>query len=176
MKMKIISGIILVCFVLAGCGKKIDSAANPSLVKQQDTTPATTATIQPVLTAWQQGDQSGAISNFLETDWSSRPLFTPGSALSLNEKQFGSLPSTDRDAKANEMLDQLGVLKHLLAAVTQAGNDAAAKNEVSTARKYFTSLKQFGEALDSPDSLATVKLVGQRVKKNADDELAKLGQ
>ncbi len=44
------------------------------------------------------------------------------------------------------------------------------------ARKYFTSLKQCGAALDSPDSLTLAQLVGQGLKKRADMELAKLGQ
>jgi hypothetical protein len=176
MKKKTIGGIMAAAVLLAGCGKMNDSSVNSSVPAKQQDTRATAGILQPALTVWQQGDQSGAIRLFLEADWSSRPLFTPGSPLNLSEKQFGSLPAADRGTKAQEISTELGVLKHLLAAVTKAGLDAAAKQDVSTVRKDFTSLKQCGEALDRPDSLAIVKLVGHKLKENAEVELAKLGQ
>jgi hypothetical protein len=129
-----------------------------------------------LLTVWQQGDKSGAVSRFLETDWSARPLFTPGSTLGITETQFRALPAADRDLKAKEMMPQLVYLKQLAWAVEQTGIDAAAKKDFAQARKYFTSLKQCGDALDGPDSLALLKLVGQAFKKRANTELAKLGQ
>jgi hypothetical protein len=61
----------------------------------------------------------------------------------------------------------------LAAAVAQAGRDAAAKGDAEQARKYFLSLKQCGTALDRPDSLSLVQLVGRAFKKMADTELEK---
>jgi hypothetical protein len=163
---------------LMGCSKKSDSSGNsPSPAKgRQETALATTPVMQPILAAWQQGDKSAAVSRFLEADWRARPLFTPRSALSLSEDQFKSLSTGDREAKSGEIATQTGVLKQLASAVAQAGRDAAAKKDSALASKHFTSLKQCGEALDNPDSLAIVKLVGQGIKKMADTELAKLGQ
>jgi hypothetical protein len=66
--------------------------------------------------------------------------------------------------------------KQLAAAVAQAGRDAASKGDAAQARKYFTSLKQCGTALDSPDRLSLVQFVGQAFKKMSDKELAKIGQ
>ena len=60
-------------------------------------------------------------------------------------------------------------------AVLQAGVEAAEKKDSAQARKYFTSLKQCGNALDEADSLALVKQIAQMMKKRADEGLAKLG-
>ena len=156
--------------LLAGCGKKSSSSGGSS-------SSAAVPVTQPVMTAWQQGDKSTAVSRFLETDWSSRPLFAPGSALSLTEAEFSSLSVADQQLKdSKKIVPQLDSLKQLAAAVVQAGRDAAAKGDLTQARKYFTSLKQFGTALDSPDYTRIVQLVGQAFGKMADKEMAKIGQ
>ena len=128
------------------------------------------------MTAWRQGDKSMAVSRFAEANWSARPLFAPGSTFSLSEGQFQSLPAAERNAKANDAINQVGELKQLARAVAQAGNDAAVQNNFDQARKYFNSLKQCGEALDGPDSLILVSQVGKALKKMAAEESAKLGQ
>ena len=128
------------------------------------------------MTAWQEGDRSKALGSFIEADWSTRQLFAPGSALSLSEDQFKSLSADDRQAKSADMISQLDSFKRLSAAVAQAGREAAGSGDTAQARKYFTSLKQCGTALDSPDCLRLVQLVGQGFKKRADTELAKIAQ
>jgi len=142
--------------------------------------PAGTPTTQSILTAWQQGDTSAALSRFRNADWSARPLFAPGSTLSLTEdqlrSQFSSLTPGEVETKRQEMMAPLDALKQVGAAATQAGRDAAAKNDLATARTYFTALLSCGEALDNPDSLAIVKLVGQGMKKRAEEELRKLSE
>ena len=107
----------------------------------------------PVLDQWQQGDKSAAVKRFTEVDWRSGPLFPGSSPLSWSEEQFKQLPASDRDAKFQQINSETGTLKQLTAAVVQAGLDAAARNDKAQARKHFTSLQQFGEVLDSPDSL-----------------------
>jgi len=154
--------------LLAGCGKKANAPTASS------SSPAAVA--QPALTAWQQGDQSAAISSFVATDWSSRPLFPPNSPLSLSEDQFKALSNGERQSKSAEMMPQVDSLKRLAAAVAQAGREAASKGDTVLARKHFNSLKQCGAALNSPDGLRLVQLVGQGLQKLADAELAKIGQ
>jgi hypothetical protein len=163
---------------LMGCSKQTDlSGTLPSSPKRQgDIASATTPALQSVLTTWQGGDKSAAVSRFVETDWSARPLFTPGSTLSLSEDQFKSLPLADIEVKSKEITPHLRALKELAEAVTQAGRDAAAKKDFARARKHFTSLKQCGEAIESSDCLLIVKLVGKALRKKADADLAGLGQ
>ena len=72
------------------------------------------------------------------------------------------------------MRPQIDSLKQLAAAVAQAGRDAAAKGDVAQARKHFTALRECGAALDTSDSLAIVRLVGQGMKKRAETEMSKL--
>jgi hypothetical protein len=162
----------------AGCHKQSQSPASlPST--NAGSAMAAAPLMQSILTVWQQGDKSTAVSNFVEANWDARPLFAADSVLSLSEGQFQSqLKSSpvfgNADSKRIEMTQQLDAVKRLAAAVTQAGVDSAARKEFTQARKHFTSLKQFGEALDGTNSLAIVRMVGQGVKKRADTEFAKL--
>jgi hypothetical protein len=168
----------LVGLGLIGCGKNSDSTG--TLVSRpkgrQDIELATTPALQSLLTSWQEGDKSGAVSRFLETDWSARPLFTPGSTLSLSEEQFKSLPLAVSQAKSKEMMPDLRALSELAKVVRQAGRDATAKNDFVQARKHFTSLKQCGEAIESSDSVLIIRLVGKALKKMGETELAELRQ
>ena len=168
MKTTTISAVLALSLLLTGCGKK---AGPPG-----STASAAAPIAQPSMTAWQQGDKATAISSFVETEWSSGPLFAANSTLSLSEDQFKALSNADRQAQSGEMMSQLDSLKKLAAAVAQAGRDAASKGDTIQARKYFTSLKQCGTALDNADRLRMVQLVGQALKKMADAELAKVGQ
>jgi hypothetical protein len=163
-----ITTVLTVSLLMAGCGKK----AGPPGSNASAATPIA----QPSMTAWQQGDKATAISSFVETDWSSGPLFAANSTLSLSEDQFKALSNADLKAQSGEMMSQLDSLKKLAAAVAQAGRDAASKGDTAQARKCFTALKQCGAALDGPDRLRMVQLVGQALKKMADAELAKVGQ
>jgi hypothetical protein len=153
-------------FLLAGCGKQ---SALPS-------SPPSTATpvTQPIMTAWQKGGKSTAVTSFVETDWSSRPLFASGSALSLAEQQFKALTNFEQQERSSEMMPQIDSLKQLATAVAQAGQDTAAKGDAAQARKYFAAMQQCGATLDTSNSLTLVRLVGQGMKKRADTEISKL--
>ena len=166
MKTTTITTVLAASLLLAGCGKKSASPSSP---------PSTVAPVtQSAMTAWQQGDKTAAVTSFVETDWSGRPLFASGSALSLTEEQFKALSNSERQTKSSEMMPQVDSLKQLAAAVAQAGRDAAAKGDAAQARKHFAALKKCGAALDTSDSLALVRLVGQGMKKRAEAEMSKL--
>ncbi|MCD8534205.1 MAG: hypothetical protein LR011_05205 [Verrucomicrobia bacterium] len=177
MKIQTIGTIMAVTILLAGCGKQnTSSGTSPSSAKEQTSTASVAPVAQAAMLAWQQGDKSKGISSFLATDWSASPLFPSDSALSLSEDQFKALSNAARQTKSNEMLPQISSLKQLGEAVAQAGRDAAAKGDTAQARKCFTSLKQCGTALSSPDCLSLVQLVGKAFEKMSDAELAKIGQ
>jgi predicted small lipoprotein YifL len=170
------SAALLVALVLTsvtGCGNKNDPATPQATQAPTRVGQESSGAVQPALVSWQQGDKATAVNQFLATDWSARPLFAPGSTLNMSEKEFVALPAADRNARAAELSGQADVLKKLAAAVADAGRDAAAKDP-ALARKHFTALQQFGEALDSPDSLALLKLVGRAVKRMAETEMSKL--
>ncbi|MGD0744442.1 MAG: hypothetical protein ABSA45_04725 [Verrucomicrobiota bacterium] len=178
MKIQTIGAVLAFSFLLTGCGKKnvpISTSPSPSN-DQTNTASAALSVTQPALTAWQQGDKAAAVGSYVAANWSARPLFAAGSPLSLNDSQFKALSDAHRQAKSGELTAQLDSFKQLAAAVAQAGRDAASKGDTAQARMCFTSLKQCGTALDSPDCLIIVRLVGQGLKKRADTELAKLGQ
>jgi hypothetical protein len=149
---------LLITIALSGCSKRS----------------APTTVLQSMLTTWQQGDQASAISRFVAADWSQRPLFAPGSALSLSEAQFNALPAAEQEAKMKELTPQLSAMRELAKAVVQAGRDAAGKGDSVQTRKYLESVKQFGAAIDSPEHLKIVELVGRAIKQMADTELSKL--
>ncbi|MGO9108255.1 MAG: hypothetical protein ACLP9L_03385 [Thermoguttaceae bacterium] len=158
-----------------------DSTARPAPpalpAKSQDTAASATApTAESVFIAWQQADKATAISRFVQVDWTARPLFAPNSVLGLSETQFQAIPNSSRQAKQQELLSQVPILKQIGVAVLTAGKDAAAKKDFASAKKYFTSLQQCGEALSGPDFTALVQQIGKFIKKMADEESAKLSQ
>ena len=87
-----------------------------------------------------------------------------------------ALSPAERQATSNEMYAEIASLDQLTKAVAEAALGAASKGDTAQARKYFTSLKQCGTALDSPDCARIVQLVGQALKKKADTELGKIAQ
>ncbi|HEY0454812.1 MAG TPA: hypothetical protein VGE41_00450 [Verrucomicrobiae bacterium] len=137
--------------------------------------------MQSLVKKWQQGKESEAVTQFLQTDWTARPLFATNSILRLSEEQFQSLFNSrptagEMDYKRRQMMAELDPIKQLAARVAQAGAKAASTNNLAAARKHFTSLKQCGDALDNTNSLALLRLVGQGIKKRAATEIAKLPQ
>ena len=153
MKTKIIIMVMAASVLLVGCGKK---AASSTVV-------TTTA-------------DSVAVTKFLETDWSARPIFPPGSVLNWSEDQFNALSDAENNVKSTELISQLASLKEVARAVAQAGEDAAAKGDTAQARKCFTALEQCGAAMNTTNSGHLVQLVGQAFQKRAMSELAKIGQ
>jgi hypothetical protein len=184
---------------IVGCSNKqsdLSSNSTPSTTTQQVSVPpapppapptppaksqnaagsATIPTLELVLSAWQQGDQTTAVRRFVEADWTARPLFATNSILSLSETQFMAIPESSRSAKLEEILSQVSILKGIARAVATAGKNAAASKDFDNARKHFTSLKQCGEALSGSDFTLLVQQVGKAMTKMADEEIAKLGQ
>lgn len=172
MKYAITIGVLVATILIAGCGKKIDSSGSSTAPSKAKTETASL----PLLAAWQQGDKAAAVTSFLATDWNVHPLFASGSILSLSETQFRALSAADRKAKADEMMPQLLSLRDLAVAVEQAGHDAAAKSDNVQARKYFEALKQCGTALDGSDYTFVLRQIGQAIQKQADKDLAQIGQ
>lgn len=166
MKTTVVKAVLAVLLLATGCGKKTD----PPRSAQSTETPIA----QRSMMAWQRGDKPTAIRSFVETDWSHGTLFASDSALSLTEDQFKALSNADQQAKYPVMMSQLDSLKELAAAVAQAGRDAISSRDSAQAWEHFASLKQCGTALDRPDSLLIMRLVGQVLKKQADAELAKI--
>lgn len=133
------------------------------------------AATHSAMEAWQCGDKPSVIADFLKVDWTVRPLFDSYRALSLSEDQFVALPQADREAHSKEIMAQMKSFRKLLAAVSKAGHDAAAKGNVAQAREIFTSLKQCGSALDSRDCLQSLQNFGKHLKNKADAALHSLG-
>ncbi len=173
-KNAIIMGVLTTAILTAGCGKRDGSSGTSATrpIARKDTVSSPVA--QPALAAWKRGDQATAVSSFVAADWSVRPLFAPDSVLNLSEDEFKALSNAGREAKAAEMIAGLDLMKKLVRAVDQVGRDAASQGDPTQARRYFTSLKQRGTALDSPDRLKLVQIVGKSFKKLSDKELAKI--
>jgi hypothetical protein len=158
---------VMLAVVAIGCGKKTE----------QSTVPAPAATIpvtEPILAAWQIGDQATAIRHFLEADWSARPLFASNLVLNLRRDQLQSLPRLERERKDNEGLVQACMFSMVGGAVLHAGREAAAQQNVKLALRHFGALRRCGEALDNPVSLSYLQEIGRAMKRSADAEIEKL--
>ena len=73
--------------------------------------------MEQVLAAWQQGDKTGAIQRFIETDWKSGPQFTPGSPLNHRESELPGMSQVTQTKLMTEVHAQLKELKQLATAV-----------------------------------------------------------
>lgn len=193
MKAAILISLTAFSILLAGCSKKADStkpspapaaarqesqpATNDSAVSEappQAPHPVPSPVTQPILAVWQEGNRAEAVKLFVEADWSGRPTFPRSMALNLSEDQFGALQPADHELKARELSAQLDLVKQLVNAVAQAGRDTAAQGNTALAQQCFTSLKQFGAALQDPDHLNVVQVVGRISENMGKNELAKM--
>jgi protocatechuate 3,4-dioxygenase beta subunit len=167
-------GPILVCGIIKTSNDD-GYASNPFVTAQGGDTNIVLRLVVPAthgaMEAWRAGDRRSAINHFLDVDWSVRPLFDSYRVLSLSEEQFVALSDAEREARSKEMIKQVDTFRKLVAAVFEAGHDAAAKGDDAQARKIFTSLKQCGAALDSRDCLRLLRIVGQHLKEKADSAL-----
>ena len=134
---------------------------------------ASAPTMDSLLTIWRKGDKSEAVSRFVETNWSTRPLFAPGSTLSLSEEQFHSLTDDDRQSRVKE-LEGAGDIHHMAMAVQQAGLDAAKQNDPTQARKCFISLQECGRVLKASNNLRLLQVIGGAMENIGDTRLAEI--
>lgn len=125
------------------------------------------ATLDQALTLWRAGKKDEAAAKFLAVDFTKRPLFPSGSVLNYTEKQFMALPRTAAEKLSKQMLEDISGLKGLCAQVNDTGRSALNQGDKAMAEKCTAQLKQCGKALDHPDSLALLKLVGKAVQKMA---------
>ena len=177
MKNVIIVGFMAASILMAACSKKLPGSSHAPPPPAQANTEQFMPVTQPAMRAWQQGDTATAVKIFVATDWNGRPLFEGGSALNLSQDQFKALPAGDGTAKAEAIITQISCVKQLSDAVAQAGLDAAAKGDEAQAREHFTSLRQFGLALQNPNNPGLVLSVyGKGMENKANAGLAKIGQ
>jgi hypothetical protein len=175
MKNVFIIGVLAVMVFLAGCGKRSGSPSG-STSPSTTTIDGSSSSLESALTAWDQGDNEEALSSFLKADWNTRPSSTIGPILSLSQKQYESLSDAGRRTKSIEVTARLQSLRLLATAVEQVGSDAAAKGDMTQARRCFSSLKKCGLALEDPDYMQIVQWTSRSMQKTAGQEMAKLGE
>jgi hypothetical protein len=175
----------VITVALAGCGKDGSSSGKPSAPTKapqtaapsttlpakapQTTELSTTPPMEQVLAAWQQGQKAGAVQQFLETDWKSGPLFSPGSPLRHRQSELPGMSQAAREKLMGEVEAQLGDLKQLAAAVRDKGQ-AVASTDPALARRCLAKLDEVGAALDQPGDIKIVQLVGQSIRQMAAPE------
>lgn len=146
-----------VAVALTGCGKRDQASV-----------------LSPIMEQWEKGEKTEAINRFVEADWKARPLFAPGSAMSLNEDQFQKLTPDIVADKMKEVIPRINTLRQIAQGVMEAGKEAMKQGDKAKARKHFTAVKQCGEAINSAETLKVVQLVGQAIVKLSDAELVKV--
>ena len=156
----------------AGCGEKKAAANNPPAPQKTAAKETAPAPLEQCLVRWQQGDKEGAIRLFIETDWKKGPTISSGSPLNHRESELRRLPQAELARLNGEVLAQLGDLKQLANAVRAKGK-AAAGTDKELAGRCFASLNDCGAALDQPDGMMIVNLVGRVIRKMAAAEPAK---
>lgn len=129
---------------------------------------AATASLAGALALWKKGDQTAAIAEFLAVDFRRRPLFPAGSSMAYSEKAFAALPADTREQMHQEILAQSHQLKLLGARVRDLGKAALEAGKQDVAEQHLGALRRCGDALDRPDSLTLLQLIGKGFRKAAD--------
>ena len=115
-------------------------------------------------------EREKAIECFLQAEWSSRPLFLKGSALSLSESEFVVLSNRQRKAASSFILAGVRDIRDLAMAVRKEGQKAKNRRDFDRASNCFEALQRCGVALDDPDGLLAVRLVGRVMQDMAQSE------
>jgi hypothetical protein len=162
---------------LGGCGKNVGSSGKSSTrtTPQQTATSTASPLLDPILVSWKQGDQAGAVQQFIKTDGKGGLFFGPDSPLSHRESDLSGLSQAARDKLMKEVMAHISDVKALAAAVRNKGQ-AVAGTDPELARQCFARLDELGAALDQPEGMVIIQLVGRAVRKMAAAETAKLGK
>src|SRR5262245_14027879 len=90
-----LSAMILSASLLAGCHKNNQTqsatanAPSPALGGER-------TVLEQSISAWTSGDRAGAVSQFLQIDWTKGNPFSSGSILHYSEAEFAALPPETR--------------------------------------------------------------------------------
>lgn len=127
-----------------------------------------TASLDAALALWKMGDHDAAVAQFLAVDFRRRPLFPAGSSMAYTEKEFAGLPAATRERVHQEILAQSHLLKLLGARVRDLGKAALQAGKPSVAEQHLGALQRCGDALETPDALTLLQLIGKGFRKAAD--------
>jgi hypothetical protein len=164
-----IGAILLVMIIPLAIHETVAQAQTqpPAAGKSNQAEKQSRSTLDQAMKLWRVGKKAEATEKFMAVDMSQRPLFPTGSVLNYSEKQFVALPQAVRDKLSKEMLADIQVIKEICAHVKEASKSAASGGDNAKAEKGLAQLKKCGEALDQPDSLALLQMVGKGLKKTA---------
>jgi hypothetical protein len=87
--------------------------------------------------------------------------------LGYSEREFVALPRAVNEKLHPQILEEVRRLKGLAQHVRDAANAAASRGDKTRADLYLGQLKACGAALEGPDSLALVQMVGKAIAKMA---------
>ena len=110
---------------------------------------------------WSWGSKEAAIEKFLSFDWNDASLFPSGTALGYSESDFASLPKTQQRQLMREVEGTAKALKQMSLRVKQLGDQSRASANSAKAKICFNSVGQCGTALDQPNRLRILQLVGK---------------
>jgi hypothetical protein len=159
-----IAAALALCLALAGCGRQqiapsSSSSPPPEATLAQEQTP-----LEAALSLWEHGDKAGAVQRFVEADWKSHRMFSPGSPLSMTEKDLMKLPPKVREERLAIVMKRVETLSGPAKAVRDKGVAAAATDQ-EQARRCFAQLDECGAALDQPEALKIVQLYARVMRK-----------
>ena len=159
-----IAAALALCLALAGCSRQQTAPSSSSSPPPEATLAQEQTPLEAALSLWEHGDKAGAVQRFLEADWNSHRMFSPGSPLSMTEKDLMKLPPEVREERLAIVMNRLKTLKELAKAVRDKGVAAAAADQ-EQARRCFAQLDECGAALDQPEALKIVQLYARVMRK-----------
>jgi len=146
-----------------------ESTAGAPVVTQA---PAKPMYLGQVIAAWNMGKKSDAVNQFLQLDWKDPSVFQGVPSLTMSEAMFASLPAAQRDQMSQVVQQLCQTLRDLAKAVVASTDRLIASGNTEGTRARLEAVQQFGQALDGPERLQVIQLVGQVITKLAQEKLS----
>jgi hypothetical protein len=155
---------VAVLVLLAGCSKSNTTSprSGTGTGEKQESSALTDC-----VALWSAGNQEAAIEKFLAIDWNDALLFPSGTPLAYAERDLASLSENQLRQDMGEIESIAKALKEMSLRIKQLGEEARAAGNSTEAETCFNSLGKCGTALDQPNRLKILQLVGKAIKKMA---------
>lgn len=165
--------VVIVLLLLSGCSKKEDKPQTednlypePGSKISSDVWP-----VNELLALWNVNKKDEAVKEFLSIQWDDPSVFQGADLLNLSEKEFVSLPTSERTRIKQDAFKLERTLRVLGKHVLSTGEKFAASGDTDMANAHFEAVLRYGRALSKPERLAIIQLSGKAMVKAAQSKL-----
>lgn len=161
--------LLLLAAVSLGCAEGPSEPPGQGSAAVENTS-AGSASITDVIGLWNSGNTDQAVRQFVTIEWNGPGAFTNVPVLNTSENDFQALSAGDRARMGEESIALVSMFKGLARDALQAGDEAREAGDQETAAAHYQAVREFGEALSTPDQTQVIQMMGQVILKMAEEK------